>query len=115
MWEQKHCAPCWSICSDDRAAGRNADLDRGRSDGSTAWIYGLEWNGANGAQRKSIFGSRFRFSWAARRSDQDVVVGRRWVVSIRKETGARKIPLAASDERNGGIDSRTVVDVAGRN
>jgi hypothetical protein len=31
-----------------------------------------------------------------------------------KTIGARKIHLAASDERNGGADSGTVIDVAGR-
>jgi hypothetical protein len=35
-------------------------------------------------------------------------------VFIRKKTGARKIPLAASDERNGGADACATIDVAGR-
>jgi hypothetical protein len=94
------------------AASGNAHLDRRRSDGPTARIYGLEWHGADGAQRESIFRPCVCVSWAARRSDQDVVVGRRWSLSLCKKIGARKIYLAASDEWNGFTDAGTVVDVA---
>ena len=42
LWMWWRCARCWSVWSDDWAAGRNAHLDRGGSDGSTAWIHRLE-------------------------------------------------------------------------
>src|SRR5216684_330399 len=106
------CAQRSSVWSDDRAGSRNADLDRRRRDRSPSWIYGSERDGADGTQRESIFRSRVRVSWAPRRSDQDVVVGRRWSLSFCKKNRARKIHVATSDERNGGTDSRTVIHVA---
>src|SRR5260370_30457057 len=103
------CAPRWSVCSDDRAAGRDAHLDRCRSDGSAARIYGTEWTGADDPSGESVLRSCVRVSWAARRSDQDVVVGRRWAVSLREKDGARKINLDARLERSSGAVSRTVL------
>ena len=54
------------------------------------------------------------FVFRGRRGDliKMSVVRRRWAVSFREKTGARKIHLAASDERNGGADARTIIDVA---
>src|SRR5437899_1790513 len=96
------CVQRSSVCSDDRAASRNAHLDRRRSDGSTSWIYGPEWDGPDSAPGESVLWSRVRVSWAAGRFDQDVVVGRRWSLSFCKKNRARKIHVATSDERNGG-------------
>jgi hypothetical protein len=75
-------------------------------------IYGTEWTGADDPSGESVLRSCVRVSWAPRRSDQDVVVGRRWSVSLREKTGARKIHLAAGHERNSGADARTVIYVA---
>src|SRR6266481_5271033 len=82
--KQKHCAPCWNVCSDDRAAGGNAHLDRCRNHGSAARIYGTEWNGADHTSGESVFRTCVCVSWTAGRSNQDVVVGRRWAVSFRE-------------------------------
>src|SRR5258708_660970 len=112
MWW--YCVQRSSVWSDDRAASRNADLDRRRSDGSAARIYGLEWNGANDTSGKSVFGPRFCFPWAPGRSDQDVVVGRGRAVSFREATRKRKIHLAASDEWGGVTHAGTTIDVARR-
>ena len=71
MSKQKHCAPCWNVCSDDRAAGGNAHLDRCRSHGSAARIYGTEWNGADDTSGESVFRTCVCVSWTAGRSNQD--------------------------------------------
>jgi hypothetical protein len=42
------------------------------------------------------------------------MVVRRWSVFVRETAGARKVFLAASDERNGSSNAGTVIDVAGR-
>ena len=106
------CVQRSSVCSDDRAALRNADLDRRRSDGSATRVYGLERDGADNASREPFFRSRVRIPRTARRFDQDVVVVGRWVMSFFEKARAGKIPLAASDEWNSFSDARTVVDVA---
>jgi hypothetical protein len=67
---EKHCASCWSICSDDRAGSGDADLDRRRSDGHAARIYGAGRDGANGAPGESVFGASVRISREAWGSDQ---------------------------------------------
>src|ERR1700681_441283 len=97
VWMEKHCALCWSICSDDRAGSRDADLDRRRSDGHAARIYGAGRDGANGAPGEPVFRASVRISREARRSDQAAVVGRRRAMLVREKTRARKIPLAASN------------------
>ena len=38
----------------------------------------------------------------------------RWSVFVREETGARKVHLAASHERNGCADACAAIDAAGR-
>src|ERR1700676_4066271 len=110
--KQKHCAPCWNVCSDDRAASGNAHLDRCRSHGSAARIYGTEWNGADDTSGESVFRTCVCVSWTAGRSDQDVVVGRRWAVSLREAARAWALHLAASDQRNSVAYTSTVIDVA---
>ena len=85
-----------------------------RSDRSAARIYGPERYGADGTQRESVFRTCVRVPWAARRSDQTLVVVGRLSVSFCEKTGARKIHLAARDERNGGAESRTIIHAAGR-
>ena len=57
------------------------------------------------------------FVFRGRRGDliKTSMVGWRWSVPVREETGARQIHLAASDERNCGADARSTIDVAGRN
>ncbi len=97
-----------SVCSDDRASGRNKNLDCCRSDGSAAWIYGTQRDGADGTSGESIFWSGVRIPWAARRFDQNVVVVGRWSLSLFEKTGARKIHLAASDEWNGFSDAEGI-------
>src|ERR1700687_2962873 len=92
------CVQRSSVWSDDRAADRDAHLDCSGCDRSPSWIYGLEGDGADGAQRESVFRTCVRVSRTPRRSDQDVVVERRWSVPFREKIGARKIHLAASHE-----------------
>src|SRR5262249_48165824 len=103
---------CWSAWQDDRAAGRNAHLDRSRSYRSAARFYRVERDGAERTQGKSILGSRVRVSWSSWGSDQAAVVVGRWPVLIRKEIGTRKIHLAASNEWNGIAQPGTAFDVA---
>src|SRR5260370_38205799 len=74
--KQKHCAPCWNVCPDDRTAGGNAHLDRGGSYRPATRFHGTERDGADGAPGKSVFRTCVCVSWTAGRSDQDVVVGR---------------------------------------
>src|SRR5580700_2214275 len=69
LWMWWRCARCWSAWSDDRTTGRNAHLDRRGSDGSAAWIYGLEWHGADGPAGEPIFGTRVCVSRPARSPD----------------------------------------------
>lgn len=89
-------------------------MDRGGSDGHAARVRGVERDGADGARGESVFRTGVCVSRKARGSDQAAVVGRRWVVLVREEAGARKVHLATSGERNGIADARAVVDVAGR-
>lgn len=94
--------------------GGDAHLDRGGRDGHGTWICRAEQDGTNGARGESVFRAGVRVSGKARRSDQVAVVGRRRTVPVRETTGARKIHLAASSERNGFVDAGAVVDAAGR-
>src|SRR5215470_5071745 len=111
----KRYARCWSVWQDDRATGRNAHLDRSRSNRSATRFYRVERDGAERTQGKPVLGSRVRFSWSSRRSDQAAVVVGRRTVPIREETGTRKIHLAASDEWDGIAEPGTAFDVARRN
>src|SRR4029077_18795389 len=77
-------------------------------------FYKAEWHGPDDTARESIFWSSVRFPRSAGRSDQDVVVGRRWAVSFLEETREREIHLAASEKRNSVCYSSTVIDVVGR-
>src|SRR5579859_7732104 len=113
--KQKHCAPCWNVCSDDRAAGGGADMDRGGSYRSATRFHGAERDGADGAPGESVFRACVCISWTAGRSDQAVVVGRRWFVSFREAARAWTLHLAASDKRNSVAYTSPVIDVAGRN
>ncbi len=88
-------------------------MDRGRSDGHAAGIRGVERNGANRIEGKSVFGAGVCVSRETRGSDQVAVVGRRRVVPVRETAGAWEIHLAASSERNGFADAGAVVDAAG--
>src|SRR6266436_1308289 len=112
--KQKHCAPCWNVCSDDRAAGGNAHLDRGGSYRSAARFHGTERDGADGSPGESVFRTCVCVSWTAGRSDQDVVVGRRWAVSFREAARTWTLHLAASDKWNSVAYTSPVIDVAGR-
>ncbi len=114
LWMWWRYARSWSVWSDDRATGRNADLDRSRSDRSATWFHRAEWDGADGAGAESVFRSRVCFSWTAGRSDQAVMVGWRWSMSVREKIGARPLPLAASNQWNCGADTCPTIHVAGR-
>jgi len=72
--KQKHCAPCWNVCSDDRAAGGNAHLDRGGSYQSETRFHGTERDGADGSPEESVFRTCVCVPWTAGRSDQDVAI-----------------------------------------
>lgn len=88
-------------------------MDRGRCHRSAAGFCGFERDGADGAERKSVFGPGVCVSRQTRRSDQVVVVGWRRALSFREEAGTWKIYLAASNEWNGFADASAVVDAAG--
>src|SRR6202008_551373 len=112
VWMEKHCVLCWSICSDDWVGGRDADLDRRRSDGHATRIHRAERDGANGASGKSVFWSSLYFSWSARGPGQSFVVRWRRTLSFLETIGARAIYLATSNEWNGVADTSTAFDVA---
>src|SRR6266853_6303858 len=78
--KQNRCVSCWSVCSDDRTAHWDKHLDRRRIHGSAAWFYRVEWHGTDNTSGESVFRTCVCVSWAAGRSEQDVVVGRRWAV-----------------------------------
>ena len=62
--KQKHCVPCWNVCSHDRAAGGNAHLDRGGSYRSAARFHGTERDGADGSPGESVFRACVCVSWS---------------------------------------------------
>src|SRR5271169_2573250 len=67
----------------------------------------------DGAGQGPVLGSRFLLSRASRRSDQTVVVGRRWVVPVRQAAGAGTVCMAARRSGRGGADAGAIVDATG--
>jgi transposase len=87
------------VLGDDRASGRDKDLDRGRGDGPEARLCGLERDGADGAGGESILRSCLRVPGATGRLDQSLVVGRRRAVPASEATGARRFVCHRRSER----------------
>ena len=95
-------------------AAREADLDRGGSDGHAARICRAERDGADGAGAESVFRTGVCVSRQARRSDQVALVGWRRAVLVREAPGARTVHLAAGHQWHRVAHASAVVDVAGR-
>src|SRR3974377_1852668 len=74
LWTVGRCVPCWRVWRDDRAAGRNAHLDRGGGDRSATWFCRVERSGADSAGGKSILWSSVHLSRETWRSDKSAVV-----------------------------------------
>ena len=112
---EMRCDWCWSSCWDDWFASRNTDLAGGGSHGSAPRFHGIERDGADEAGTGSVFRPCISVSRAARRFDQDVVVGSRRFMFVREEIGARTIYLAAGDEWRGFVEPGAAIDAARRN
>src|SRR5262245_60760006 len=54
------CELHWKASFDDFATNWHEDLDRGRYNRSSTWLYGTECDGANGSRGESVFRTRFR-------------------------------------------------------
>ena len=108
------CELYWRACYGDRASVRNKDMDRCGLHGSAAGLSRTHDAGRNSVGAGAVFGTCLCVPRQARRSDQAVVVRRRWVVFIPEEAGARALHLAASHERHRSSDEGAVIDAFGR-
>src|ERR1700690_2288766 len=99
----------WSAWADDFAAERHPHLDCRRRHRSAARLHRAERGGANGVGKRAVLGACVRLPRPTRRSDQAVVVGWRWTLSIRQAFGTRPFHLAAGRRGRGMLEPRATV------